>query len=81
NEREQDENNDENSPIKSASYMDELRQRLERVLNDPPSPISSSSSPAPVQTTSNPIERHSCLPVSKSFRLPIQSVPIQVQSS
>ncbi|CAF4907351.1 unnamed protein product, partial [Rotaria magnacalcarata] len=40
-----------------------------------------SSSPAPVQTTSNPIERHSCLPVSKSFRLPIQSVPIQVQSS
>ncbi|CAM4746578.1 unnamed protein product [Rotaria magnacalcarata] len=81
NEREQDENNDENSPIKSASYMDELRQRLERVLNDPPSPISTSSSPAPVQTTSNPIERHSCLPVSKSFRLPIQSVPIQVQSS
>ncbi|CAF5192146.1 unnamed protein product, partial [Rotaria sp. Silwood1] len=37
--------NDENSPIKSASYMDELRQRLERVLNDSPSSIQSSSSP------------------------------------
>ncbi|CAF1213571.1 unnamed protein product [Rotaria sp. Silwood1] len=74
--------NDENSPIKSASYMDELRQRLERVLNDSPSSIQSSSSPqTSLQQTSIPIERHSCLPVSKSFRFPIQSVPIQVQSS
>ncbi|CAF1090399.1 unnamed protein product [Rotaria sordida] len=31
-----DDNDHENSPIKSASYMDELRQRLERVLNDSP---------------------------------------------
>ncbi|CAF0763768.1 unnamed protein product [Rotaria sordida] len=82
NEHEEVDNNDENSPIKSASYMDELRQRLERVLNDPPSPILSSSSPqTSLQQTSIPIERHSCLPISKSFRLPIQSVPIQVQSS
>ena len=29
-------NDNENSSIKSASYMDELRQRLERVLNDAP---------------------------------------------
>lgn len=28
---------EDRSPIKSASYMDELRQRLERVVNDPPS--------------------------------------------
>ena len=73
--------NDENSPIKSASYMDELRQRLERVLNDPPPPIPSTSSPTPSQTIPIPIERQSCLPVSKSFRLPIQPLPIQVQSS
>jgi hypothetical protein len=31
-----EEDEEENSPIKSPSYMDELRQRLERVLNDPP---------------------------------------------
>ncbi len=61
--------------------MDELRQRLERVLNDSPSPNPSSSSPAPSQQSSIPIERHSCLPVSKSFRLPIQPIPTQVQSS
>ena len=61
--------------------MDELRQRLERVLNDSPSPIPSSSSPAPSQQSSIPNERHSCLPVSKSFRLPIQPIPTQVQSS
>jgi hypothetical protein len=61
--------------------MDELRQRLERVLNDPPSPIQSLSSPVPSQQSSISMERHSCLPVSKSFRLPIQPVPIQVQSS
>jgi hypothetical protein len=78
---ENNDDNDENSPIKSASYMDELRQRLERVLNDPPSPIPSSSSPAPSQQSSISNERHSCLPVSKSFRLPIQPIPIQVQSS
>jgi hypothetical protein len=75
------EDNDENAPIKSASYMDELRQRLERVLNDPPSPIPSSSSPTPAQHSSILNERHSCLPVSKSYRLPIQPVPTQVQSS
>jgi len=68
--------NDENSPIKSASYMDELRQRLERVVNNPPSPHPSSTS-----ISSIPVERHSCLPVSKSFRLPIQPAPAQVQSS
>jgi len=61
--------------------MDELRQRLERVLNDPPSPIPSSSLPASSQQSSISTERHSCLPVSKSFRLPIQPVPTQVQSS
>jgi hypothetical protein len=61
--------------------MDELRQRLERVLNDPPSPIPSSSSPAASHQSSISTERHSCLPVSKSFRLPIQPVPTHVQSS
>jgi hypothetical protein len=76
-----EDNNDENSPIKSASYMDELRQRLERVLNDPPSPIPSSSSPASSHQSSNPTDRHSCLPISKSFRLPTQSVPSLIQSS
>ncbi len=81
NDHEEDDDNDENSPIKSASYMDELRQRLERVLNDPPSPILSLSSPVPSQQSSISIERHSCLPVSKSFRLPVQPVPTQVQSS
>ena len=73
--------NDENSPIKSASYMDELRQRLERVLNDPASPIPSPSSPTPSQTIPIPIERQSCLPISKSFRLPTQPLPTPVQSS
>lgn len=72
--REDEDQNDENSPIKSASYMDELRQRLERVLNDPSSPAPSSNSPLPP-------ERHSCLPISKSFRLPTHTVPTQVQSS
>ncbi|CAF3850274.1 unnamed protein product [Adineta steineri] len=82
NHEEDNDNNDENSPIKSASYMDELRQRLERVLNDPPSPSPMSSSPAPSQQSSNSNERyHSCLPVSKSFRLPIQPTPTHVQSS
>ena len=33
---------DENSPIKSASYMDELRQRLERVLSNSPEENSTS---------------------------------------
>lgn len=61
--------------------MDELRQRLERVLNDPPSPIPSASSPAPSHQSSISMERHSCLPISKSFRLPIQPLPTQVQSS
>lgn len=37
--------NDENSPIKSASYMDELRQRLERVLSDSPEENQSNSKP------------------------------------
>ncbi|CAF4995547.1 unnamed protein product, partial [Rotaria sp. Silwood1] len=37
--------------------MDELRQRLERVLNDSPSSIQSSSSPqTSLQQTSIPIE-------------------------
>ncbi|UJR30321.1 hypothetical protein I4U23_017858 [Adineta vaga] len=80
-EEEEDDHNDENSPIKSASYMDELRQRLERVLNDPPSPIPSVSSPTQSQLSLNSLERHSCLPVSKSFRLPIPSIPTQVLSS
>ena len=85
--RDDDDQNDENAPIKSASYMDELRQRLERVLNDPSSPvpsISSSNSPRPPSACSSsplPLERHSCLPISKSFRLPTHTVPIQVQSA
>ena len=64
--------------------MDELRQRLERVLNDPSSPVPSSNSPRPPSTCSSsplPLERHSCLPISKSFRLPTHTVPTQVQSS
>ena len=80
-EHEDDGSNDENSPIKSASYMDELRQRLELVLSDPPSPVLLSSSPAPSQQISIPNEHRSCLPVSRSFRLPIQPFSTQVQSS
>ena len=92
-----EEPNDENSPIKSASYMDELRQRLERVLSDPtsPTPSSSSSSPSPAppvpatppplpsvqQSSSNVSERYSGLPVSKSFRLPMQPGPAQIHPS
>ncbi|CAF1006284.1 unnamed protein product [Adineta steineri] len=36
-----DDNDSKNCPIKSASYMDELRERLERVLNDTPQQCSS----------------------------------------
>ncbi|CAF1554718.1 unnamed protein product, partial [Adineta ricciae] len=79
--QQEDDHNDENSPIKSASYMDELRQRLERVLNDPPSPIPSVSSPAQSQNSLNSLERHSGLPISKSFRLPVPSIPTQALSS
>lgn len=39
--------NEDRSPIKSASYMDELRQRLERVLNDQPVLNSAPYSPIP----------------------------------
>jgi len=54
------EDSDENSPIKSASYMDELRQRLERVLNDPPQQNSISRStlipPPKLKSTNNQIK-------------------------
>jgi hypothetical protein len=39
-EDDEDEEESKDSPIKSASYMDELRQRLERVLNDSPQQFS-----------------------------------------
>lgn len=64
--------NDENSPIKSASYMDELRQRLERVLNDPTSNASNSSSLP---------ERQPTLAISKSFRLPPPQTSSQLTNS
>jgi hypothetical protein len=66
--------NDENSPIKSASYMDELRQRLERVLNDPISLTSTAT------ITPHPLSPTSSLPISKSFRLPVQSTSIPMPS-
>ncbi|CAF1116050.1 unnamed protein product [Didymodactylos carnosus] len=70
-----------NSSIKSASYMDELRQRLERVLSDPTSPTAikqQNIENTPVEDKNhsfvinhNPHQttRLSGLPVSKSFRL------------
>ncbi|CAF3675250.1 unnamed protein product [Rotaria socialis] len=60
-----DENN-ENSPIKSASYMDELRQRLERVLNDTSQPCSTScNSIQPVSNTKETVHRPTLMPPPK----------------
>ena len=75
------------SPIKSASYMDELRQRLERVLNEssaqnPPSTQSSSSSLT--QVKQQPISRRPTLipPPTKLKPTNIQSLdPIEPSKS
>lgn len=52
---------DDNSPIKSASYMDELRQRLERVVNNSPEENQSNSKskliPPPKTIGSTPLPR------------------------
>ncbi len=53
---------EDHSPIKSASYMDELRQRLERVLNDSPQQSSISSPPIPIK---EPIHRPTLIPPPK----------------
>ncbi len=51
-----------NSPIKSASYMEELRQRLERVLNDPPQKSLTSSNSIQIK---EPSSRSTLIPPSK----------------
>ncbi|CAF0861346.1 unnamed protein product, partial [Didymodactylos carnosus] len=69
-----------NSSIKSASYMDELRQRLERVLSDPSSaPVITEQNDENMLTDTNhsflthQTPRLSGLPISKSFRLQTSS--------
>ncbi|UJR16158.1 hypothetical protein I4U23_003068 [Adineta vaga] len=54
------------SPIKSASYMDELRQRLERVLNES-SPQNSSSIQSPSQIK-EPVRRATLIPAPPKLK-------------
>ena len=65
------------SPIKSASYMDELRQRLERVLSDQSTPKATSYLPVPASISNKgTLRRPTLIPPPK-----LKSTKSQVMNS
>lgn len=74
------EDSTENSPIKSASYMDELRQQLERVLSNP-LPITKELTPRPVTMIPPPPPKFKSSYVNSTENLHLMKKPHGIKSS